>query len=63
MYKSIDSTKYFISYIVYTSGFLFMLFQFFVNYKLKSAAHFSWKALMYEACSMIGWGNSVQLHK
>ncbi|CAG2060803.1 unnamed protein product, partial [Timema podura] len=34
---------------VYTFGFLFMLPQLFVNYKLKSVAHLPWRAFMYKA--------------
>lgn len=34
---------------VYTFGFLFMLPQLFVNYKLKSVAHMPWRAFMYKA--------------
>ncbi|XP_046842338.1 cleft lip and palate transmembrane protein 1-like protein [Xenia sp. Carnegie-2017] len=34
---------------VYVFGFLFMLPQLFVNYKLKSVAHLPWRALMYKA--------------
>lgn len=34
---------------VYAFGFLFMLPQLFVNYKLKSIAHLPWKAFMYKA--------------
>uniref|UniRef100_A0A3Q2QG50 Lipid scramblase CLPTM1L n=1 Tax=Fundulus heteroclitus TaxID=8078 RepID=A0A3Q2QG50_FUNHE len=34
---------------VYAFGFLFMLPQLFVNYKLKSVAHLPWKAFMYKA--------------
>ncbi|KYN05754.1 Cleft lip and palate transmembrane protein 1-like protein [Cyphomyrmex costatus] len=34
---------------VYVFGFLFMLPQLFVNYKLKSVAHLPWKAFMYKA--------------
>ncbi|XP_037085483.1 LOW QUALITY PROTEIN: cleft lip and palate transmembrane protein 1-like protein [Pollicipes pollicipes] len=34
---------------VYAFGFLFMLPQLFVNYKLKSVAHLPWRALMYKA--------------
>jgi hypothetical protein len=33
---------------VYAFGFLFMLPQLFVNYKLKSVAHLPWKAFMYK---------------
>nr|CAD7406026.1 unnamed protein product [Timema cristinae] len=33
---------------VYTFGFLFMLPQLFVNYKLKSVAHLPWRAFMYK---------------
>ncbi|XP_021939566.1 cleft lip and palate transmembrane protein 1-like protein isoform X2 [Zootermopsis nevadensis] len=36
---------------VYAFGFLFMLPQLFVNYKLKSVAHLPWKAFMYKACN------------
>ena len=35
---------------VYAFGFLFMLPQLFVNYKLKSVAHLPWKAFMYKVC-------------
>lgn len=34
---------------VYAFGFLFMLPQLFLNYKLKSVAHLPWKAFMYKA--------------
>jgi len=34
---------------VYGFGFLFMLPQLFINYKLKSVAHLPWKAFMYKA--------------
>nr|CAD7402749.1 unnamed protein product [Timema poppensis] len=34
---------------VYTFGFLFMLPQLFINYKLKSVAHLPWRAFMYKA--------------
>ncbi|EZA62575.1 hypothetical protein DMN91_005507 [Ooceraea biroi] len=34
---------------VYAFGFLFMLPQLFVNYKLKSVAHMPWRAFMYKA--------------
>ncbi|EFN79326.1 cleft lip and palate transmembrane protein 1-like protein [Harpegnathos saltator] len=34
---------------VYAFGFLFMLPQLFVNYKLKSVAHLPWRAFMYKA--------------
>ena len=34
---------------VYAFGFIFMLPQLFVNYKLKSVAHLPWKAFMYKA--------------
>lgn len=34
---------------VYAFGFLFMLPQLFVNYKLKSVAHLPWKSFMYKA--------------
>ncbi|XP_053208770.1 lipid scramblase CLPTM1L-like [Panonychus citri] len=34
---------------VYVFGFLFMLPQLFINYKLKSVAHLPWKAFMYKA--------------
>uniref|UniRef100_A0A1I7V148 Lipid scramblase CLPTM1L n=1 Tax=Caenorhabditis tropicalis TaxID=1561998 RepID=A0A1I7V148_9PELO len=34
---------------VYALGFLFMLPQLFVNYKLKSVAHLPWRAFMYKA--------------
>ncbi|XP_028409930.1 cleft lip and palate transmembrane protein 1-like protein [Dendronephthya gigantea] len=34
---------------VYVFGFIFMLPQLFVNYKLKSVAHLPWRALMYKA--------------
>lgn len=34
---------------VYAFGFLFMLPQLFVNFKLKSVAHLPWKAFMYKA--------------
>ncbi|AWP21575.1 Cleft lip and palate transmembrane protein 1 [Scophthalmus maximus] len=34
---------------VYAFGFLFMLPQLFVNYKMKSVAHLPWKAFMYKA--------------
>ncbi|XP_031564751.1 cleft lip and palate transmembrane protein 1-like protein [Actinia tenebrosa] len=34
---------------IYVVGFLFMLPQLFVNYRLKSVAHLPWKALMYKA--------------
>uniref|UniRef100_A0A672HNU3 Lipid scramblase CLPTM1L n=1 Tax=Salarias fasciatus TaxID=181472 RepID=A0A672HNU3_SALFA len=37
------------SVCVYAFGFLFMLPQLFVNYKLKSVAHLPWKAFMYKA--------------
>lgn len=33
---------------VYAFGFLFMLPQLFVNYKLKSVAHLPWRAFMYK---------------
>lgn len=36
---------------VYAFGFLFMLPQLFINYKLKSVAHLPWKAFMYK----VGW--------
>lgn len=36
---------------VYAFGFLFMLPQLFVNYKLKSVAHLPWKAFMYKVIS------------
>lgn len=34
---------------VYAFGFLFMLPQLFINYKLKSVAHLPWKVFMYKA--------------
>merc|ERR1712158_25457 len=34
---------------VYAFGFLFMLPQLFLNYKLKSVAHLPWRAFMYKA--------------
>nr|XP_009860652.1 cleft lip and palate transmembrane protein 1-like protein [Ciona intestinalis] len=34
---------------VYAFGFLFMLPQLFINYKLKSVAHLPWRAFMYKA--------------
>ena len=34
---------------VYAFGFLFMLPQLFVNYKLKSVAHLPWRSFMYKA--------------
>ncbi|KAK8758228.1 hypothetical protein V5799_004142 [Amblyomma americanum] len=34
---------------VYAFGFLFMLPQLFLNYKLKSVAHLPWKVFMYKA--------------
>lgn len=34
---------------VYSFGFLFMLPQLFINYKLKSVAHVPWKTIMYKA--------------
>jgi len=34
---------------VYAFGFLFMLPQLFINYKMKSVAHLPWKAFMYKA--------------
>uniref|UniRef100_A0A224XN19 Lipid scramblase CLPTM1L n=1 Tax=Panstrongylus lignarius TaxID=156445 RepID=A0A224XN19_9HEMI len=34
---------------VYAFGFLFMLPQLFINYKLKSVAHLPWKSFMYKA--------------
>lgn len=34
---------------VYAFGFIFMLPQLFINYKLKSVAHLPWKAFMYKA--------------
>lgn len=34
---------------VYAFGFLFMLPQLFVNYKMKSVAHLPWKAFTYKA--------------
>ncbi|XP_041375751.1 cleft lip and palate transmembrane protein 1-like protein [Gigantopelta aegis] len=34
---------------IYALGFLFMLPQLFVNYKLKSVAHLPWRAFMYKA--------------
>merc|ERR1711972_676942 len=34
---------------VYAFGFLFMLPQLFVNYRLKSVAHLPWRAFMYKA--------------
>lgn len=34
---------------IYAFGFLFMLPQLFVNYKLKSVAHLPWRAFMYKA--------------
>ena len=33
---------------IYLFGFLFMLPQLFVNYKLKSVAHLPWRAFMYK---------------
>lgn len=36
---------------VYAFGFLFMLPQLFVNYRLKSVAHLPWRAFMYKACN------------
>lgn len=33
---------------VYAFGFLFMLPQLFLNYKLKTVAHLPWKAFMYK---------------
>uniref|UniRef100_A0A183EJ73 Lipid scramblase CLPTM1L n=1 Tax=Gongylonema pulchrum TaxID=637853 RepID=A0A183EJ73_9BILA len=33
---------------VYAFGFLFMLPQLFVNYRMKSVAHLPWKAFMYK---------------
>jgi hypothetical protein len=39
---------------VYAFGFLFMLPQLFVNYKLKSVAHLPWKAFMYKVFSNTG---------
>jgi hypothetical protein len=38
---------------VYAFGFLFMLPQLFVNYKLKSVAHLPWRAFMYKASDVI----------
>ncbi|KAK6020847.1 cleft lip and palate transmembrane protein 1 [Ostertagia ostertagi] len=35
---------------VYAFGFLFMLPQLFVNYKLKSVAHLPWRAFTYKSC-------------
>ena len=35
---------------VYAFGFLFMLPQLFINYKLKSVAHLPWRAFMYKVC-------------
>lgn len=34
---------------IYAFGFLFMLPQLFLNYKLRSVAHLPWKAFMYKA--------------
>lgn len=34
---------------VYAFGFLFMLPQLFINYRLKSVAHLPWKTFMYKA--------------
>lgn len=34
---------------VYAFGFLFMLPQLFINYKLKSVAHLPWRAFAYKA--------------
>jgi len=34
---------------VYAFGFLFMMPQLFLNYKLKSVAHLPWKTFMYKA--------------
>jgi len=33
---------------VYAFGFLFMLPQLFINYRLKSVAHLPWRAFMYK---------------
>lgn len=33
---------------IYAFGFLFMLPQLFLNYKLKSVAHLPWRAFMYK---------------
>jgi len=33
---------------VYAFGFLFMMPQLFLNYKLKSVAHLPWRAFMYK---------------
>jgi len=38
---------------VYAFGFLFMLPQLFINYKLKSVAHLPWRAFMYKVCGNI----------
>ena len=44
---------------VYAFGFLFMLPQLFLNYKLKSVAHLPWRAFMYKAFNtFIGETNS-----
>jgi hypothetical protein len=34
---------------VYAFGFLFMLPQLFINYKLRGVAHLPWRAFMYKA--------------
>ena len=39
---------------VYAFGFLFMLPQLFVNYKLKSVAHLPWRAFMYKVSHSCG---------
>lgn len=38
---------------VYAFGFLFMLPQLFVNYRLKSVAHLPWRAFMYKVCCLL----------
>uniref|UniRef100_A0A2K5PUF5 Lipid scramblase CLPTM1L n=1 Tax=Cebus imitator TaxID=2715852 RepID=A0A2K5PUF5_CEBIM len=47
-FLNIKYKSYFVSG-VYAFGFLFMLLQLFLNYKLKSVAHLPWKAFTYKA--------------
>ena len=47
---------------VYAFGFLFMLPQLFLNYKLKSVAHLPWRAFMYKAFNtFIGEGYYIHM--
>uniref|UniRef100_A0A4W4FVJ6 Lipid scramblase CLPTM1L n=1 Tax=Electrophorus electricus TaxID=8005 RepID=A0A4W4FVJ6_ELEEL len=47
--------------LLYAFGFLFMLPQLFVNYKLKSVAHLPWKAFMYKKVCLFVYSFILQL--